>query len=79
METESSNVKIFEEILKKALKKEFQARKTEVKEFTSAAMLFLISRQASLAQHQNTRRATRVTRNVYENKIFVKIRLRIYT
>ena len=53
----------------------------EVKEFTSAAILFLISCQASSAQHQNTRSVTRVTRNVYMyvNKIFVKIRLRIYT
>ena len=51
----------------------------EVKEFTSAAILVLISRQASSAQHQNTRRVTRVRRNVYVNKIFVKIRLQIYT
>ena len=51
----------------------------EVKEFTSVAILFLISRQASSAQHQNTRRVTRETRNVYLNKLFVKIRLRIYT
>ena len=51
----------------------------EVKEFTSAATLFLISRQASLAQHQNTRRVTHKTSNMYVNKIFVKICLRIYT
>ena len=47
----------------------------EVKEFTSAAILLLISRQASSAQHQNTCRVTHVTRNVYVNKIYVKIRL----
>ena len=70
----SSSVKI-----QKTLTKEFQARKMEVKEFTSVAILFLISRQASSAQHQNTRRVTRETRNVYLNKLFVKIRLRIYT
>ena len=70
----SSSVKI-----QKTLRKEFQARKMEVKEFTSVAILFLISRQASSAQHQNTRRVTRETRNVYLNKLFVKIRLRIYT
>ena len=47
----SSSVKIFEEIKKKPLKKEFQARKMEVKEFTSVAILFLISRKGSSAQH----------------------------
>ena len=51
----------------------------EVKEFMGAAILFLISRQASPAQHQSTRRVTRVTRNVYVIKIFVKIRQRNYT
>ena len=74
----SSNVKVFEEI-QKSSKKEFQARKREVKELTSAAILFLIYRQASSAQHQNTSHLIRVKRNVYVNKIFVKIRLRIYT
>ena len=67
----SSNVKIFEEI-QKTLKKEFQTRKMEVKELTSAAILFIICRQASSAQHQNTSRVIRVTRNVYVNKIFNK-------
>ena len=51
----------------------------EVKEFTSVDILFLIARLASTAQHQNTRRVTRETRNVYFNKLFVKIRLQIYT
>ena len=70
----SSNVKMFEEI-KKTLKKEFQARKMEVKDLTSTATLFLIYRQASSAQHQNTSRVIniRATRNVSVNKIFVKI------
>ena len=45
-----SNVKIFEEI-QKTLKKELHERKMEVKEFTSAAILLLLSRQASSAQH----------------------------
>ena len=44
----------------------------EVKELTSAAILFIICRQASSAQHQNTSRVIRVTRNVYVNKIFNK-------
>ena len=57
----SSNVKIFEEI-QKTLKKEFQTRKMEVKELTSAAIL--CSFLGSTPKHQ---------------KIFVKIRLRIYT
>ena len=65
----SSNVKIFEEI-QKTLTKEFQARKMEVKETesTSAAILFLIYRQASSAKHQGTSRIIRVTRKVYVNK-----------
>ena len=65
---------MFEEI-KKTLKKEFQARKMEVKDLTSTAILFLIYRQASSAQHQNTSRVIniRATRNVSVNKIFVKI------
>ena len=74
----SSNVKDIQKI-QKTLKKEFQPRKMEVKEFTSAATLFLISCQASSAQHQNTRCITHATRNMYLNKIFVKIRLQIYT